>query len=149
MKVHRRVTRLIIVVAPTVKDVFAVAVHIDEVVNAGILIEHPDRVFRLRLRHRAGTDVNLVVARICRVLDGRRRIIIRRIVPKEIVVPINVNADTTWLVMSCGRRTPILAPHRVGGHAVVPSIGIALRKNIGVFCFDDLFDFDRVLYGSV
>src|SRR5437588_3649320 len=77
LKVHRRVTRLIIVVAPTVEYIFAVAVHIDEVTNVGILIEHPNRVFRFRLRNRAGTDVNLVVARNCRVLYGRRRAIIR------------------------------------------------------------------------
>src|SRR5205807_10164212 len=40
--------------------------------------------------------------------------------------------------MSRRSRTPILAPHRFGGHAVMAAVGIGLWKEIRVFGLNDL-----------
>ena len=63
LKVHSQICRLILVVTPTIENVFRVAVNVDEVTNR-ILIENPDGVFCLWLRHRRRSDVDVVIARI-------------------------------------------------------------------------------------
>jgi hypothetical protein len=49
LKIDARIDALVIVIAPTIKNVFRVAVDVDEIANVGKLVKDPHRVSGLRL----------------------------------------------------------------------------------------------------
>ena len=135
LEIHAGVGGLIVVVAPAIENVFAVAVQVHEETDAAKGIEEPLGVTAFRFRECRGPVVHLIVARAGGVGNGSGGTKERWEVPKEIVVAVDVDADTGVGIGSGGAS--IFAPPSVGVQAEVAAVRIGLRKHEDVECVDD------------
>ena len=90
---------MIVVVTPTIENVFAVTVKINKEAYIGKRVEDPLGIFTLWLGKARRSMINLIFAWVSRSISGRRWIEICGKVPQKVVVAIYVDSDTTpWWV---------------------------------------------------
>ena len=124
-KRHVGVGGLVLVKAPRVVDRRHVAVNVDEPSSRRMLVDQPDDVARLWLGCGLGPDVDLRVAGIGRGANpgvGRE---VPLEIPERVEVAVDVDPDAGDVRTDLA---PVLAPHRLDGLAVVPTVGIDARE---------------------
>jgi hypothetical protein len=86
---------LIVVITPTIENVFTVTVKIDEEAYIGESVEYPLGIFTLRLRKGRRSMINFIFAWVGGSISRRRWTEICREVPEKVVVAIYVDSDAT------------------------------------------------------